>query len=102
MFRGSKKIEKINSQIYFNHINPSQFENFKRKEPRKVLSKDLKSVSIKFAFKTGWYLFGSFGSKLYIRSDLFDGNEIINGFQVHFRELPKIMNPMYLSLTFDK
>jgi len=89
MFANSHKIEKINSAVYFNHLNPSQWENLKRKEPRKTFLTHLKSVSIKFAFKTGW-------------SSLYDGNEVMNGFQIYLQEIPQIMNPIHFSLTLDK
>jgi len=56
---------------------------------KRVFFKNLKSVSMKFAFKTGW-------------ASYFDGVELGYGYQVLLQLLPNIANPTLLSLTFDK
>jgi len=85
----SHKLEEMRSEAYFSHINSSQFEKIKRKEPRKGFFKDLKYFSAKFAYKTGW-------------SSLFDGEEIGKGFQQYIRQMPSTMNPTHFCIIFDK
>jgi len=85
----SHKLEDIRSEAYFSHINPSQFENMKRRQQNKRFLKDLKYFSAKFAYKTGW-------------SSLFDGEEIGKGFQEYLRQMPSTMNPIHFSIIFDK
>jgi len=88
MFVHSKQIEKIKFNVYFCHIEPSPLEYFHKKK-KSVFFKNLKSVSMKFAFKTGW-------------ASYFDGVELGYGYQFLLQLLPSIANPMNLSLTFDK
>jgi len=86
LFRNSAKIEKLKSHVYFYHIEPSPFDHFKRKPKRKRFFKNLKSFSMKFAFKTAW-------------ASYYDGTDPGQGFHNFFRAIPFIANPVHFSLT---
>lgn len=94
MFRSSSsKLEKIKHFVYFSHTQPavlgSSPKDVAGRQRKPKFFPNLKSMSLKFAFKTGW-------------ASYFDGNELGLGLQAYFQRMPKLANPIHLSLEFDK
>jgi len=54
IFENSLQIEEMKSSVHFSHIEPTQFETFKRKWRLPLNLQKAKTLSIKFAFKTSW------------------------------------------------